>query len=461
MYETNIHLSVGLANLSQIIPFADQIISLLPPLWEQAGDEYLMKQSILAILSALVTSMKDASRKYHPLILPLIQSSVEPESETRTYLLEDAVDLWHAILIQTPEPTQEILNLARYLIPMFDTATDTLRKALDITESYFLLAPHAILQACTGFVSVFANLLGGQLKREANGVITYLVEILVRAADSLGGSVAVEALTKNLIDTQLLSKLLTGLKVAYDAHQTTGPNRVYSDVDGIVETDYLSVLARIAFASPSTFIAAIDGASPRNESLEDTMRWLFTEWFSHSENVGTADKKKLMCLALTSFLKLGTEMWSMGYLQDMMTMWTDVITECVDYPEEGGEGKDTLIYWDMESLKGGGIEAPEDIRRRNVSGLLEPDRNNVLVKSDSFFFRSLLPIPYTVSISKTSFASTCNKLSTNAGARKPFSKSSWSMLMRMSSRLLGISASCRERHYKPPIISRYLNWYSW
>lgn len=326
-----------------------------------------MKQSILAILSALVTSMKDASRKYHPLILPLIQSSVEPGSETGAYLLEDAVDLWHAILIQTPELTQDILVLARYLIPMFDTATDTLRKALEITESYFLLAPEAILQDCTSFLSVFTSLLSGQLKREANGVITHLVEILVRAADSLGSSAVVEALTKSLIETQLLSKLLSGLKTAYDAHQTTGPNRVYSDVDGIVETDYLSVFARIALASPSTLIAAIDAASPSTESVADTMRWLFTEWFSHFENTGTADKKKLMCLALTSFLKLGTEMWSMGYLQDMMTMWTDVITECIDYPEEGGEGKDTLIYWDMESLKGGGIEAPEDIRRRNVS----------------------------------------------------------------------------------------------
>jgi hypothetical protein len=68
------------SNEYQIGVFSDQILSLLPPLWEESGDEHLMKQAILTLLSSLIHSLKQDSARYHALILPLIQSSVHPES---------------------------------------------------------------------------------------------------------------------------------------------------------------------------------------------------------------------------------------------------------------------------------------------------------------------------------------------------------------------------------------------
>lgn len=64
---------------SQIAPFSDSIVSLLPSLWEASGEEHLMKQIILTLLSSMIHSLKQESVRYHPLILPLIQSSVNPE----------------------------------------------------------------------------------------------------------------------------------------------------------------------------------------------------------------------------------------------------------------------------------------------------------------------------------------------------------------------------------------------
>lgn len=50
-----------------------------------------MKQAILTLLSSLIVSLKQESVRYHSLILPLIQSSVEPgsvsQSKPRSYLL--------------------------------------------------------------------------------------------------------------------------------------------------------------------------------------------------------------------------------------------------------------------------------------------------------------------------------------------------------------------------------------
>ncbi len=49
-----------------------------------------MKQAILTILARLISSMKDESRRYHSLVLPLIKSAIEPGS----------VRLLHALLCE-------------------------------------------------------------------------------------------------------------------------------------------------------------------------------------------------------------------------------------------------------------------------------------------------------------------------------------------------------------------------
>lgn len=333
-----------------------------------------MKQSILTILAALITSMKTDSVKFHSMILPLIQSCLDPTSDIRQYLLEDALDLWGALLVQSPEPTEDLLGLAQLLFPLFETATDTLRKALEITESYCLLAPQVMLQTpiCTNLSIAFSALLDGQLKREANGVIMHLVKVLIRSADSLGSTPAVKSLTAILLEAQFLSKLAAGLRTAFDAHQTTGPNRIHSDIDGIVETDYFGVLASIALASPTIFVDAISTiATGRHESFPETIAWLLTEWFSHLDNISSPETKKLMAMALTSLLDPAPEAapqpWILNKLQDLMTFWTDVLAECLDLDDDdgsSGEQKDLLVYEDR--LEQTPYDSPEDVRKREV-----------------------------------------------------------------------------------------------
>ena len=343
-----------------------------------------MKQSILTILVALINSMYNQSERFQYIILPLIQSSVDPSSESRTYLLEDALDLWSATLVQAPTSTPEILALVDNLFPMFDTAADTLRKALEITESYIYLAPDAMLQASLRFFSSFAALLATKPKREASGLITRLVELNIQVAERLGGSNAVTHLTSVLLDSNLLLQLISSLKSAHDAHQTTGPNRVASSIDGMVETDHFSVIARLAFASPSAFAQAITVLSPSlGSGFEVTMSWLLTEWFSHFESIGSPERKKLSCLALTALLEAAPQKWIMGRLQELMGVWTDVVTECMDYPEQNdgdeeqaghvagrdwGPGRDVLVFHDPDGLKPTDRpEAEESGRKRTVT----------------------------------------------------------------------------------------------
>jgi hypothetical protein len=344
-----------------------------------------MKQAILTILSRLVTSMKAASVPFHHLVLPIIKGAVEPGSDTQVYLLDDALDLWANILIQTPAPASpELLSLAPYLFSIFELGSENLRTALDITSSYFLLAPAQMLSDDMRKPLIRSlSTLVGYVKADASGTVNNLVELIIRAAQGIGGEAAIRTIASDLVESGFLSKQLTGLRGSWVAHCTTGPLATEPPVDGIVETDYFSVLARIILGSETIFLQAIEAAAPSiplsdtqtRAPLPETMKWLLEEWFSHFENIGDPCRRKLSCLALTRLLSTN-QPFILASLQSLMTLWTDLI---IELREEGvataaaaaTENTDTLVYDTMEQLNNTShadiAEAPEDQRRRELT----------------------------------------------------------------------------------------------
>ncbi|KAK4543323.1 hypothetical protein LTR36_005682 [Oleoguttula mirabilis] len=332
----------------RISPFAQRIVSMLPALWEASGEEHLMKQAILTILARLVNAMKAESQPLHGMVIPIIKGAVQPGSDTEVYLLEDAMDLWAAILVQTAQPaSDEVLQLVPYLFPIYEFGSEHLRKALEITESYVLLAPNHMLGEVR--VPLFAALttLVSTLKPkpEANGMVCNIVEVIIRAAGTSIDHIDLSAFTRTLVE---------GLRGSWVAHCTTGPLAKDSPVDGIVETDYFAVLARLILASLGSFTAAVGD--------DATMKWLLEEWFSHLENIGDPSRRKLMCLALTKLLETNQPFILLN-LQSLMTMWTDVITELREGAEDANG--DSLVYANnISEAPHDALEAPEDARRR-------------------------------------------------------------------------------------------------
>ena len=366
-------ISVAVERLDyNISPFAERIVSMLPPLWKASGQEHLMKQAILTILSRLVNAMKADSLPMHSMVFPIIRGAVEPDSETEVYLLDDAMDLWAAVLVQTPAPaSEELLALVPYLFPIYELGSENLRKALEITESYVLLAPESMLggSAKTQMFWALSSLIGS-LRPDANGLVCNLTEVIIRAAEKLGGESAVQQTAADLVHAGFLGKILEGLRGSWTAHCTTGPLKKDPPVDGIVETDYFSVLARLVLGSLNGFCQACQRAAPLTESdtpsLESTMKWLLEEWFSHFENIGDPSRRKLICVALTKLLETN-QPFILLYLQSLMTIWTDVITELRE--DENVTTGDLLVYnnGDASHAAQHGPEAPEDSRRRELT----------------------------------------------------------------------------------------------
>lgn len=347
-------------NYNQVTPFADQIISFLPSLWDQAGEEFLMKQSILGILSSLISAMRSNSRHYHSLIIPLIESSVKIDSETRIYLLEDALDLWATVLQQTPsDVVPDVLPLVPHLFPMLEVGSDSLRKALEMTETYVYLAPLQMLPSSGLLLPAFVSLLEGA-KREATGPVLSTIDLLIQSALELGGNEAFMSLMSQLLEFKFLQTVLSGLHGAHEAHQASGPNRSKTWLDVLTETDYLSILSRIVLASPNIFVDAVKAAKPDDE-FDFTIKWLLSEWFRHFDNISQPEKRKLNCLGLTALMQTG-QPWILEHLQELMGIWTETVLEL--YDDDNSKGDDYLVYKDHDALKATDETAEQEGHRK-------------------------------------------------------------------------------------------------
>jgi hypothetical protein len=264
--------------------------------------------------------------------------------------------LWHAIIQATPSPASpDIISLLPALFPILKAATDNTPQALHILESYVYLAPQDMLSDQFRFplLTALESLLKSTTKQRL-GVIPRIVELLIRGAETVdgGSEAAYRVVSQSLIESSFLASLLEGLYSAHEASQTSGPNRKTSPVMGVVETDYYSVLARIAIADPAIFSSSV--ATATNSSPEQSLTWIVTEWFSHYDNIGSVSQKKLHALALTQLLALQEAplepslpppppAYILSHLQSYLTMWTDLITELADGGTDANA--DYLVCW--------------------------------------------------------------------------------------------------------------------
>ncbi|KAK6338748.1 hypothetical protein TWF696_009558 [Orbilia brochopaga] len=326
-----------------IAPYAHRVIAILPPLWEQTGEEHLFKQSILSVLTKVVSAMKDESVKYQDMVVNLIRYSVSPDSGLQVYLLDDALELWDAAVQNTPASVaQPLLELVPLLLPCLELDTGMTARVLEVVEGYILLAPQEMLNrhALTIF-NVFGGMLGKGLKTNAAEVITDTMELIIRTASAVQGEEGMTALGQALVSSGVAHKLFEGVYTTWEAHQTSGPNKKYPELDMLVLTHYFQVLSRIILASMNVFMGLLTfvageggGEGAGKKRVTD---WLMEEWFSHFGNISNQRSRKLNCLALTKLLERDEE-WILLKMQDLMNIWTDVVGEVMD------EGKDTLVY---------------------------------------------------------------------------------------------------------------------
>ncbi|XP_022129753.2 importin-11 isoform X2 [Pieris rapae] len=125
------------------------LFSYLPQLWQHAASHHMLKAAALAAVVHLVKAVGECADSIRPWILCVVNESTRLNEPAHVYLLEDALELWLAVLEATENPDPQLLELAKNLYPIIETSSEHLRIVVYIMQAYALLCPEEFF-SCEG-----------------------------------------------------------------------------------------------------------------------------------------------------------------------------------------------------------------------------------------------------------------------------------------------------------------------
>ncbi|KAK9470741.1 armadillo-type protein [Dipodascopsis tothii] len=267
-----------------ILAYARGIVSLLPTLWDQAGDEHILKGAILQTLTNIVRSTKEASVEFQPLYVPLIGSIADPKSELHVYLVEDALELWQATVLASPEASPELLSLLPSLVHALDASTETLRVELAILEGYVHLAPAHVCQFYAPEIfKIIARFLN-DLKLDSCHTVTHILELFIQ-------SLPIEYYIQSLEASGLLAAMT---------------DLVFDDAESAINVArYLLLFGRLAIVNPNVVAQFCElYATAKGRTPADVLDALVARWLDKIDNMGHPRVRKVAALGLDAMLRL-------------------------------------------------------------------------------------------------------------------------------------------------------------
>lgn len=366
---------------TEVSQFGDAIMTMLPKLWSGVGaEEYMIKQAVLAITTALVQSMKADSQRYQSVMIPLLQEATNPDSPLHLHLIEETVELWSAMLAQSVPPlSSDLVQLVHLGLPLLEYDTDVAKKCLEIVQDYIVLAPESILSDSLRrptLAAVAKTLEAKSRDQGRTGAVS--IEYMLMSAERLGGSQGVGVLVQDMLEIGLLHGIMEDVRDARAAHVSFGPNKRSAKINSLRETDYFMLLSRIALADPTLFVTVLAGfstgqagASPSAEALRPVWSWLSAEWFGSMDATGNLERTKLFCLALTRLAELpvplATALVLERHLQAYLAMWTSVVTDvrAEDEDELATDPNADALVW-KQPAGTSEYDTPLDVREREL-----------------------------------------------------------------------------------------------
>ncbi|KAF9938731.1 hypothetical protein BGZ67_010495 [Mortierella alpina] len=324
-----------------IAPYAQQIIELLPPLWQAAANQNLLQSAILVIMTKLVESLKSQSVGLHALVMPLIRLSVDPSQEAHVYLMEDGFELWLATLKSAREATEELLSLVPAAVALLSEGMDHMRTMLKILQSYLMLDAERTFQVSgPALINAIAGLLGDGLRSEASVSIMQFMDIAALTCP-------VRITGELYISTGLLNKVLSVIMAKKETN--------------VVLTQYLCFLARLAVEDSGYLSNTINNAGQQFGQAQ-LLSLLMEFWMEKFDNVSHPKHRKLHAMGLTSMMRT-SDPAVLEHLPRLVCIWGDVLNEV----NENGTG-DSLVYWreTQDDEDDASEETAEILRRREL-----------------------------------------------------------------------------------------------
>jgi len=263
----------------RVKPFANDIVSMIPEVWQNAGDQSLLRIQVLSAMHRMMQCLGASSASTYPIIVPLLQYSVNPDGPESVSIYEDALLLLHSVLQFAVELTPQVAELVIFVARHMQRSTEYLPLTSKILEAYLLVGGLPFLQ-------VHHNCVFGALLDVVNSVNSRGLVMMAPALDLIlqifpQGELGVlepifQSLLRRLVDDNESDEALIHIAC---------------------------VFARLAIANLAYFVQVMGKCGTQMFGSEDALfgRLIFV-WTEKSYAVASVLKRKILCVGLVLLL---------------------------------------------------------------------------------------------------------------------------------------------------------------
>ncbi|KAJ1942843.1 hypothetical protein GGF37_002927 [Kickxella alabastrina] len=285
----------------EIVPFAENIVKLIPPLWQSAAQENLYQTTILSLVTKLVEALGAQSVVLQQFIAPLVQHSIDLNDPAHVYLIEDGLELWLALVRNASALDPSIMALLQNIPSLLQYGTETLRKILKIIESYVLIDGAGIFAESGLMLLCALNDLVSDNKLAARAIAAGYTTLHV-----IVQCVPMEACAQPLTQSNLLWTAFTRIVDKRETAQLLIYHAVF--------------MSRLAVHYPALFGEFL---ASQDASLSST----FTEnWIDLYDDVGQITQRRLYAISLAVAIAT-TNDGILKNLPSMVPIWNDIISD--------------------------------------------------------------------------------------------------------------------------------------
>jgi hypothetical protein len=264
----------------QIRPYVGSLIHYLPLLWQESAEHNMLRCAIVSTLVHLVQALGVDSLILSAFLLPVIRLSTDIHQDCHVYLLEDGLELWLAVLENSPGLTPDLLLLFQNMPPLLEFTSENLRTCFYIIQAYILLSPEEFLRTYGSIVIASCTDMLSDMRSEGIVMIMRMVEMCLRALPGSSGAELVQPMLARIIES------------VYQGEEYP-----------MVMSMYLSIVARVLLCSRESFG---QGLSRVAESVGGTQESVLSKvldvWLDKMSLVTQPERRKLLGLALASLL---------------------------------------------------------------------------------------------------------------------------------------------------------------
>ncbi|OUZ99130.1 Importin-beta [Macleaya cordata] len=340
-------ISVLIAHVNGIIPFANKLVEFFQKVWEESTGESLLQIQLLVALRNFVGALAYQSPICYNMLLPILQKGIDINSPDELNLLEDSVLLWEATLSNAPSMVPQLLGFFPYLVDIMERSFDHLQVAVSIIEGYIILGGTEFLNMHASTVAKLLDAIVGNVNDRGLLSTLPVIEILIQCFPMEAPPLISSTLQKLIVICLSGGDERDPSKAAVKASSAAILARIL-----VTNTNYLAHLT----SEPSLFLALQQAGVSIEENI---LLCLVDIWIEKVDNV-TSIQRKAFGLALAIILALRVPQ-VLDKLDQILSVCTSVILGD-DLNEEESSG-------DSMSSSGSQLEGTvpsKDFRKRQI-----------------------------------------------------------------------------------------------